>query len=130
MSDKPFAVRVNLMSRAIRMMKDLQVEVQGGHLIEDSLMVTVAVADFDRLVELGQVADVTIEKTSPLDQISFHSTATNKGVLTGIPEVRVMAISITPIPVPYTEEVRAKPTTDEGTEPAKPAEDDSWPIPF
>ena len=94
-----FATRIAAMSRAANMLKDLQVRLQGGHLVGEEIMLTVSLADFDRLVELGRLKDVTIKKTCPSGQISYHMTAVNEGVMVAVPEVRVMAISITPAPV-------------------------------
>lgn len=109
MSAKNFTERVNLMHRATRLMRDLQIEVHGGHLVGQSLMLAVSVDDFDRLVETSHLTDISIKKTPPTDQITGHSTAVNEGALTGFPEVRVMAISITPAPALSVEQVRSNP---------------------
>jgi hypothetical protein len=109
MSDKTFAERVKLMHGATRMMKLREIEVQGGHLVGQSLMLAVSVADFDRLVETSELTDISIKKTPPTDQITGHSTAVNEGALRSFPEVRVMAISITPAPAVAVAQVRTNP---------------------
>jgi hypothetical protein len=69
----------------------------------------VSVADFDRLVENSELTDISIKKTPPTDQITGHSTAVNEGALRSFPEVRVMAISITPAPAVAVAQVRTNP---------------------
>lgn len=109
MSAETFAERVKLMHGAIRMMKLNEIEVQGGHLVGQSLMLAVSVADFDRLVENSELTDISIKKTPPTDQITGHSTAVNEGALRSFPEVRVMAVSITPAPAVAVAQVRTNP---------------------
>jgi hypothetical protein len=109
MSDKTFAERVNLMYRASIMMKGLQIKIHGGHLVGQSLMIAVSVSDFDRLVEASHLTDISIKKSPPTDQITGHSTAVNEGALREIPEVRIMAISITEAPAASPDRVRETP---------------------
>jgi hypothetical protein len=104
-----FAKQVELVSQSIRKLKTLDVQVQGGHLVGNSLMISVSVADFDRLAENGHLSDVSIKKTSPVGQISYHSTAVNEGALTGFNGVRIMAISITAAQARPADEVRKNP---------------------
>lgn len=104
-----FPKQVSLVADAIRKLKSLNLKVESGHIIGKSLMLTVSVGDFDRLVDIDMLDDVIVRKTCPLGQISFHMTASNEGSLRDFPGVRVMAVSITPTPAPSVQEVRANP---------------------
>jgi hypothetical protein len=121
-----FGGQVVVAGKALRLLEANGIEVDGGHIVGQSVMFVIRVDAFDLLAARGELVEIKLGRAQPTDEISFHATIINEARLAQLPDVQVMSVIVQPLRdvvpalVALTWEAIVEPPVDQ----------DVWPVPF